>query len=69
MLHFKSSPAKSVVFADDHSVLLPINGKDVEWLSRGKAEALALADGEIVHAVVAADDFAFFVHDFAFCIV
>ncbi len=46
-----------------------VDGEDVDGLAGGEAEALALADGVIVDAGVAADDGAVFGDDVAFVII
>ncbi len=57
--------SEDIVFADDHAVLFRIDRENIEGLAGREAEALALADGKIVDAVVAADYFAIFVDDFS----
>ena len=62
---FKGSGSKGVVVADEDAIGFRFDGEDVERLAGGEAEALALADSEIVNAIVAAEDFAGFGDDIA----
>src|SRR6266852_5277203 len=66
---FADCLSEDIVFADDHAVLFRINQENVEGFAGSEAQALALADGEIVNAVVAADHFAILAYDFAFTIL
>jgi len=61
--------SQDIVFADDDAVFLRINREDVQGLSGGETEALALADRKIVNAVVAADYVAALVDDFTLAIL
>src|SRR5712692_6238452 len=61
--------SENIVFANHHAVLLRINRKNIERLASGEAETLALSDGKMVDAIVAADHVAVLVDDFAFAIL
>src|SRR5215467_3311387 len=58
--------AQGVFFADYDAIGFTFDGENVERLARGEAEALALPYGEIVNAVVAAENFARCRDQFAF---
>src|SRR2546429_4972729 len=62
---FEAPPAKGFVLADNDAIRLRINRENIERLAGGESEALALADGEIVNAVVAANHLAIFVDNLA----
>src|SRR5215467_586084 len=58
----KGACAQGSVVANNHTIGFLFDGDDVERLARREAEPLALADSEIVNAVVAAEDFAGFAY-------
>src|SRR5262249_42771036 len=62
---FEYGRVQGVFFADHDTIGLGFDGQDVERFARGKAEALALPDGEIVNAVVTAEDSAGWRDNFA----
>src|SRR5205807_1263115 len=62
---FTNCLAKNIVFANNDAVLLRINRENVERLAGGEAQALALADCKIVHAIMTANYVTVFVDDFA----
>jgi len=66
VFNFESGGAKGVIFADNDAIGFGLDGEDVEWLTGGEAEAFALADSEIVDAIVTAEDFAGIGDDLAF---
>src|SRR5580765_2196044 len=61
----ESALAQGIVVAHDHAVVLSVDAHHVQRSAGGKAETLALADGEIVDGVVAAQEFTGFVDNFA----
>ena len=63
--HFAGGAAKFAIFADDEAIILAVERDHVDWMSRGEAEAAALADGVVMQTVVAADHFAGSGDDFA----
>ena len=62
---FERRGAQSVVVADDDAIVLRFDSEHVERLAGSEAQTLALADGEIVNAIVAAENFAGFGDDIA----
>src|SRR6266550_501670 len=68
-LDFAHCLLEDIGFADDDAVLLRIKRENVKRLAGGETEALALADGKIVNAIVVADHVASFVDDFALSIL
>src|SRR5258708_10378597 len=62
---FEGGGAEGVVIADGDAIVCGIDAENVERLGGGEAKALTLADGEIVNAIVAAEDFAGFIDDVA----
>ena len=65
ILYFERGGAERIVVADDDAIVLRFDGQYVERFAGGEAETFALTDGEIVDAVVAAENFAGFGDDIA----
>jgi hypothetical protein len=65
LLDFACRGAQRLIVAHDDAIILAVDSQHVKRLARRESQSLALADREIMDAIVTANDRAFFSYDVA----